>query len=228
MALGLALAAARDIPRGDSESAPARRRSTTKVRTAARSSSQASPSVSSGAAAWHARCCRCSGRFAASCWVTILARRRRRPCARRRAGRAVELFARSRIVFVLAPVTTENAGRSAERASRRWVPARWSCSSRAQGSSTGKALLDAADSGRIRAAIDVFPHEPIPVAERARATPGTISPRTGPGNVPEIWRHVGEMVADDLEALPPDGRRPACNVPTRRPSGGFARGRSAS
>ena len=64
-----------------------------------------------------------------------------------------------------------------------------------------QALLDAAASGQIRAAIDVFPEEPIPAAERARSTPGTILSAHRAGNVPEIWRRVGEMVADDLEAL---------------------------
>jgi phosphoglycerate dehydrogenase-like enzyme len=63
------------------------------------------------------------------------------------------------------------------------------------------ALLDAASSGRIRAAIDVFPEEPIPAAERARSTPGTILSAHRAGNVPEIWRRVGDMVATDLETV---------------------------
>jgi phosphoglycerate dehydrogenase-like enzyme len=113
----------------------------------------------------------------------------------------LELFARSRAVFVLAPVTTENAG----------VIGRTCFEAMGHGSVVvlvsragivdWEALLDAADTGRIRAAIDVFPHEPIPVAERARTTPGTILSAHRAGNVPEIWRRVGEMVADDLEAL---------------------------
>ena len=69
------------------------------------------------------------------------------------------------------------------------------------------ALLDAAARGHIRAAIDVFPEEPIPAAEPARSTPGTILSAHRAGNVPEIWRQVGEMVADDLEALAA-GREP--------------------
>jgi len=69
------------------------------------------------------------------------------------------------------------------------------------------ALLDAASRGHIRAAIDVFPEEPIPAGEPARTTPGTILSAHRAGNVPEIWRQVGEMVADDLEALAA-GREP--------------------
>jgi phosphoglycerate dehydrogenase-like enzyme len=112
-----------------------------------------------------------------------------------------ELFTRSRVVFVLSPVTTENVGAigrdcfdAMERGSVLVLVSRaavvdW------------PALLDAADSGQIRAAIDVFPEEPIPANERARMTPGTILSAHRAGNVPEIWRRVGEMVADDLEAV---------------------------
>ncbi len=113
----------------------------------------------------------------------------------------LELFARSKVVFILSPVTTENVG-SIDAA----------CfDAMASGSVVvlvsraavvdWPALLDAAARGRIRAAIDVFPEEPIPAEEPARATPGTILSAHRAGNVPEIWRLVGEMVADDLEAL---------------------------
>ena len=113
----------------------------------------------------------------------------------------LDLFSRSRVVFVLSPVTTENVGAigrdcfdAMERGSvfvlvSRAAVVDW------------PALLDAADSGQIRAAIDVFPEEPIPASERARTTPGTILSAHRAGNVPEIWRCVGEMVADDLVAL---------------------------
>jgi phosphoglycerate dehydrogenase-like enzyme len=113
----------------------------------------------------------------------------------------LELFRRSRVAFVLSPVTTENAGAIGRE-----------CFSAMRGGSIvvlvsragvvdWPALLDAAASGHIRAAIDVFPEEPIPATERARTTPGTILSAHRAGNVPEIWRRVGEMVADDLEAL---------------------------
>ena len=113
----------------------------------------------------------------------------------------VDLFRRSRVVFVLSPVTTENVGaigrdcfETMDRGSvvvlvSRAAVVDWS------------ALLDAAVSGHIRAAVDVFPEEPIPAAERARTTGGTILSAHRAGNVPEIWRRVGEMVADDLQAL---------------------------
>ncbi len=113
----------------------------------------------------------------------------------------LDLFRRARVVFVLSPVTTVNVGaigrdcfENMERGSvvvlvSRAAVVDW------------PALLDAAASGHIRAAIDVFPEEPIPASERARTTPGTILSAHRAGNVPEIWRRVGAMVADDLEAL---------------------------
>jgi phosphoglycerate dehydrogenase-like enzyme len=112
-----------------------------------------------------------------------------------------DLFRRSRVVFVLAPPTTEND---------RMIGVR-QLAALADGSVVvlvsrapvveWDALLDAAASGRIRAAIDVFPEEPIPPGERARRTPNTILSAHRAGNVPEIWRTIGEMVADDLESI---------------------------
>ena len=63
------------------------------------------------------------------------------------------------------------------------------------------ALLDAAASGHIRAAIDVFPEEPIPPQHRARHTPNTVLSAHRAGNVPEDWTGMGEMVVDDLEMI---------------------------
>ena len=62
-------------------------------------------------------------------------------------------------------------------------------------------LLDAAASGQIRAAIDVWPDEPIPGDHRARRTPNTILQAHRAGNIPEIWPRMGQMVVDDLEMI---------------------------
>ena len=118
-----------------------------------------------------------------------------------------ELFERSRVVFVLSAVTTENQGLLGERqfgvmqqggvvvlASRAAV-VDWD------------ALMAGAESGRIKVATDVFPSEPIPADERARKAPNTVLSAHRAGNIPEIWPIVGEMVVDDLEwvlrGLPP-------------------------
>jgi phosphoglycerate dehydrogenase-like enzyme len=113
----------------------------------------------------------------------------------------VELFARSRVVFVLSPPTTENAAAIGRSCFEAMAPGSVVVLVSRAAVVDWQALLDAAASGRIRAAIDVFPEEPIPAGEPARSTPGTILSAHRAGNVPEIWRDVGEMVAADLEAL---------------------------
>ena len=107
-------------------------------------------------------------------------------------------------------------------------PARWSCSSRARRSSTGRRCSTLPTAGTSGPRSTCSREEPIPAAERARATPGTISPRTGPGTCPRSGGALERWLPTTSKRSSPDGRRPACNVPTRRPSGGFARGRSAS
>ncbi len=113
----------------------------------------------------------------------------------------LELFARSKVAFILSPVTTENAGSISRDCFAAMTPGSVVVLVSRAGVVDWRALLDAAASGHIRAAVDVFPEEPIPATEPARATPGTILSAHRGGNVPEIWREIGEMVAADLEAL---------------------------
>jgi phosphoglycerate dehydrogenase-like enzyme len=118
-----------------------------------------------------------------------------------------ELFARSKVVFILSAVTTENAGAIGAACFDAMPPGSVVVLVSRAAVVDWPALLAAAERGHIRAAIDVFPEEPIPGGEPARTTPGTILSAHRAGNVPEIWRQVGEMVADDLEALAA-GREP--------------------
>jgi phosphoglycerate dehydrogenase-like enzyme len=118
-----------------------------------------------------------------------------------------ELFARSKVLFILAATTTENQG--AIGAAHFAAMARESVVvliSRA-GVVDFDALLAAAGRGHIRAAIDVFPREPIPAGDPLRRTPNTVLSAHRAGNIPEIWTGMGEMVVDDLElvlrGLPP-------------------------
>ena len=118
-----------------------------------------------------------------------------------------ECFRRSTVVFLLAATTTENAGKI-DRSFFSQMPkgAIVVLVSRA-GIVNFDDLLDAAASGRIRAAIDVWPDEPIPADHRARRTPNTLLQAHRAGNIPEIWPWMGQMVVDDLEqvlkGLPP-------------------------
>ena len=118
-----------------------------------------------------------------------------------------DLFRRSRVVFILAPVTTENAGSigaaylgQMQRGSVVVLVSR-------AGIVNFDDLLDAAASGRIRAAVDVFPQEPVPAGHRARRTPNTVLSAHRAGDVPENMAEIGRMVVDDVElvlrGLPP-------------------------
>jgi phosphoglycerate dehydrogenase-like enzyme len=118
-----------------------------------------------------------------------------------------ECFARARVVFLLAAVTSENAGQIGAR----------HFASMARGSVVILAsraalvnfpeLLAAARSGHIRAGIDVWPEEPIPPDEPGRDVPNTLVQAHRCGSVPEIQTLIGQIVVDDLEnilaGLPP-------------------------
>ena len=111
------------------------------------------------------------------------------------------LFQRSKVLFVLTATTTENQGYIGAKQFAAMQPgAVFVLVSRA-GVVNFDAMLDAAASGHIRAAIDVFPVEPIPADHRARHTPNTVLGAHRAGNIPEIWTLMGEMVTDDLELI---------------------------
>jgi phosphoglycerate dehydrogenase-like enzyme len=112
-----------------------------------------------------------------------------------------ECFARARVVFIVAAVTAENAGRigarqfaSMQRGSVVILGSRAALVNFPE-------LLEAARSGQIRAGIDVWPIEPIPADEPGRTTPNTLLAAHRLGSVPEIQTLIGKYVADDLEAI---------------------------
>ncbi len=112
-----------------------------------------------------------------------------------------DLFIRSKVVFILAATTTNNqAAIGATQFSGMQKGSVVVLASRA-GVVDFDALLAAAASGHIRASIDVFPEEPIPLEHPVRKTPNTILSAHRAGNVPEIWAGMGEMVVDDLELV---------------------------
>lgn len=117
------------------------------------------------------------------------------------------LFARSRVVFVLAAPTTENEGLVGRAQLAAMRPGSVVVLVSRAPVVDWEALLEAAASGHLRVAIDVFPEEPIPADAVVRAAAGTILSAHRAGNVPEIWPRFGELVADDLEAIL-DGRAP--------------------
>lgn len=118
-----------------------------------------------------------------------------------------DLFACSQVVFILAATTTENQGAIGARQFEAMPKGAVVVLVSRAGVVDFDALLDAAASNHIRAAIDVFPEGPILAQHRARHTPNTVLSAHRAGNIPEIWTGMGEMVVDDLElvlrGLPP-------------------------
>ena len=64
-----------------------------------------------------------------------------------------------------------------------------------------EALTDLVVAGRFKAAIDVFPSEPFPLDHPIRHAPGAILSAHRAGSVPEGLWEMGQMVVDDLEAI---------------------------
>jgi phosphoglycerate dehydrogenase-like enzyme len=118
-----------------------------------------------------------------------------------------ECFGRSSVVFLLAATTTENAGKIDGTYFNAMKKGGVVVLVSRAGIVDFDALLDAAASGHVRVAIDVWPEEPIPPGHRARSTPNTLLQAHRAGNIPEIWPWMGELVVDDLEqvltGLPP-------------------------
>lgn len=63
------------------------------------------------------------------------------------------------------------------------------------------ALTELLYTGRFKAAIDVFPQEPLPLDHPIRQAPGVILSAHRAGSVPRDLRNIGRLVVDDLEAL---------------------------
>lgn len=62
-------------------------------------------------------------------------------------------------------------------------------------------LTDLVLAGRFRAAIDVFPNEPLPPDHPIRRAPGTVLSAHRAGSVPDGLREIGRAIVDDLEAI---------------------------
>lgn len=112
-----------------------------------------------------------------------------------------ECFARARVVFLLAAVTSENAGQIGQRQFASMQKGSVVILASRAALVNFPELLAAARSGHIRAGIDVWPEEPIPREEPGRATPNTLIQAHRAGSVPEIQTLIGRYVADDLEAI---------------------------
>lgn len=117
-----------------------------------------------------------------------------------------DVLARSRVIFVLAGVTSENQG-FLDRAQLATIrrDAAVVLASRAAVVDFD-AFVALAESGAYRAATDVFPVEPVPAGDPVRRTRVLLSAHRA-GGLPEVLLGIGAMVAEDaalvLRGLPP-------------------------
>lgn len=124
-----------------------------------------------------------------------------------------EVFRRSRLVFVVAGVTSQNQGflgaqqfGSMQRGSAIVLVSRAAVVD-------FDAMLEFADKGHIRFATDVFPEEPLPSEHRARRISNSVLCAHQAGALDGAIKHIGKMVAADAElimrGLPPVLCKPA-------------------
>jgi phosphoglycerate dehydrogenase-like enzyme len=107
----------------------------------------------------------------------------------------------SDFVFVVAAVTSENEGFLGAEAFARMRPgAAFILLSRA-GVVDFDALIAAVAAGRIVAASDVFPEEPLPLDHPVRRLPGFLRSAHRAGALDSTFKKMGEMVLEDMELM---------------------------
>ncbi len=112
-----------------------------------------------------------------------------------------ELLARSTFVFVLATVTDESAY-LLDGARLDLLPpgARLILVSRAAVADFS-AIYDRVSAGRFRAAIDVWPEEPVAADDEARTLEDLVLSPHRAGGIPSAFLGIGDQVVDDLRLI---------------------------
>lgn len=111
------------------------------------------------------------------------------------------LLATCRVIFVLAVPSAENRGLIDRRRLELIQPdAVFLLISRAH-LVDFDVMVELVNQDRFRAAIDVYPDEPVPADHPVRSSRNTILSSHRAGHVPEDFRAIGRMVVDDLEAI---------------------------
>ncbi len=112
-----------------------------------------------------------------------------------------ELLAGSRVVFVFAAATSDNAGFLGERELRLLPPGGVLLLMSRAGVVDFDALVRVVGEGRIRAAADVFPEEPLAAGHPARSLDGMLLSPHRAGGMPEAFLEIGRLAVADLELI---------------------------
>jgi phosphoglycerate dehydrogenase-like enzyme len=112
-----------------------------------------------------------------------------------------DLLRRSQFVFVLATVTAESERLlGADQLALRPPGARLVLVSRAAVADYD-ALLTGLQEGRFRAAVDVWPEEPVPADSPFRQVDDLVFSGHRAGGIPQAFLEIGDMVLDDLHQI---------------------------
>jgi len=130
-----------------------------------------------------------------------------------RAAPLDEVLSGSKVLFVLAGVFAESQGFLGRAQLERIAPdAAVVLASRAEVVDF-EAFVELAEAGRFRAAVDVFPEEPLPADHPLRRSQRILLSPHRAGGLPASYERISEMVVEDLEAvlrgLPPVRLQPA-------------------
>jgi len=117
------------------------------------------------------------------------------------------LMKNNRFIFVMASITTANKGLIDTRALSLMQPGAMLLLMSRAAAADFPALTQAAASGRIRVATDVFPTEPLPKDDPIRATPNMLFSPHRAGALTFALREIGTRVLEDMDlvskGLPP-------------------------
>lgn len=107
----------------------------------------------------------------------------------------------NRFIFVMASITTENKGLIDARALSLMQPGAMLLLMSRAAAADFPALTEAAASGRIRVATDVFPVEPLPKDDPIRATPNMLFSPHRAGALTFALREIGTRVLEDMDLI---------------------------
>lgn len=112
-----------------------------------------------------------------------------------------DVLAGSRVVFVFAAATSENEGFLGRRQLERMRPDAILLLMSRAGVVDFDALTDLVAAGRIRAATDVFPAEPVAAADPVRELDGLLMSPHRAGGMREAFLQIGRLAVADLELI---------------------------
>jgi phosphoglycerate dehydrogenase-like enzyme len=112
-----------------------------------------------------------------------------------------EVLSTSRVIVVFAAVTSDNQGFLGKREFERVQPGSIMLLMSRAGVVDFPAFLSAVESGRFRAATDVFPAEPAPAGDPARRVEGLLLSPHRAGALPDSLLEIGRQTVADAELI---------------------------